>query len=51
MLIKHNACIPNGVCKAEMIFMNEQLSNVVNGINNPIAYPVGPIGRQAMAGA
>jgi len=47
----------NGICTIEMInwlemiYMNEQLSNVVHGINNPVAYPVGPIGRQAMAGA
>ena len=33
------------------IYMNKQTSNVVHGINNPVAYPVGPIGRQAMAGA
>ena len=38
-------------CRIFMIYMNEQTSNVVHGINNPVAYPVGPIGRQAMAGA
>jgi hypothetical protein len=39
------------ICTAEMISMNKQLSNEVDGINNPVAYPVGPIGKQAMAGA
>merc|ERR550534_384646 len=37
-------CIFNGICTFK--FLNEQLSNVVDGINNPVAYPVGPIGRQ-----
>ena len=30
----------NGICTFKLIFMNEQLSNVVDGINNPVAYPV-----------
>ena len=38
-------------CTSFMICVNEQFSNEVNGINNPVAYPVGPIGKQAMAGA
>ena len=47
------SCILKEICTSQMIifYMNEQLSNVVDGINNPVAYPVGPIGRQAMAGA
>ena len=31
--------------------MNKQLSNEVDGINNPVAYAVGPTGNKAMAGA
>ena len=33
------------------LWMNKLLSNEVDGINNPVAYAVGSIGMQAMAGA
>ena len=33
------------------LWMNKVLSNQVDGINNPVAYAIGPIEKQAMAGA
>ena len=38
-------------CIIGTLWMNKLLSNEVDGINNPVAYAVGSIGMQAMAGA
>ena len=38
-------------CMICTLWMNKLLSNEVDGINNPVAYAVGSIGMQAMAGA
>ena len=37
-------------CIIGTLWMNKLLCNEVDGINNPVAYAVGPIGMQAMAG-
>ena len=36
---------------ANMCSMNNELSDEVDGINNPVVYAVGPTGNKAMAGA
>ena len=38
-------------CIIGTLWMNKLLSNEVDGINNPVAYAVGPIVKQATAGA
>ena len=38
-------------CMICTLWMDKLLSNEVDGINNPVAYAVGSIGMQAMAGA
>ena len=38
-------------CMICTFWMNTLLSNEVVGINKPVAYAIGPIGKQAIAGA
>jgi hypothetical protein len=34
-----------------MCCVNNEMSNKIHGINNPVVYAVGPTGNKAMAGA
>jgi hypothetical protein len=43
--------IASTILAIAMCFVNKNLSNEVDGINNPVVYAVGPTGNKAMAGA